>query len=424
MDEIIKILIVEADDTGMQAIRKNLADNGAVYFEEKTAVLLSEAIDLLNVAPVDLIVLDLYLPDSTGSITLKSIRSTVPSVPVIALLESGDADSVKNACGEILIHYVLKESGYVDRLPRVIHHVVHELHQIELAKGNQRFRSYIDYAPDGIFIADHTGRFIDVNLAACEMSGYTRDELLQMHTVDFIAAESRNDAALHFTATVSTGKAVADLWFITKKGEKRCLTINAVKISDKELIGFCREITIRKQMELTIRENEARFRAIAEYSYNAIGILNDSGRFVWVNHRFVELLGYSYDEIMSTNTFRDRLTPDSAEYVIGNFRKILAGDPCESYFNFSFFNKDNRLCYADMYMTDYVDKMEKKNLVIHFTDITERKLVDEKVKMQLQELLRWQDVILEREERIIELKDEINRLCGQLGQLPRYSRIT
>ena len=54
-------------------------------------------------------------------------------------------------------------------------------------------------------------------------------------------------------------------------------------------------------------------------------------------------------------------------------------------------------------------------------DITERKKAEEKIKSQLEELRRWQDVMLGREDRVQELKREVNDLCRRLGEDMRYS---
>jgi len=53
-------------------------------------------------------------------------------------------------------------------------------------------------------------------------------------------------------------------------------------------------------------------------------------------------------------------------------------------------------------------------------DITERKKAEDKSKEQLQELQRWYEVMLGRENRVLELKKEINDLLTQAGQPPRY----
>jgi PAS domain S-box-containing protein len=53
-------------------------------------------------------------------------------------------------------------------------------------------------------------------------------------------------------------------------------------------------------------------------------------------------------------------------------------------------------------------------------DITERKRVEADLAAQLEELRRWYVVTLGREERVLELKHEVNALLGEVGQPPRY----
>jgi hypothetical protein len=53
-------------------------------------------------------------------------------------------------------------------------------------------------------------------------------------------------------------------------------------------------------------------------------------------------------------------------------------------------------------------------------DITERKQAEKRITDQLQELQRWYDVMLDREDRVIELKKEVNDLLIQLGHPSRY----
>lgn len=50
----------------------------------------------------------------------------------------------------------------------------------------------------------------------------------------------------------------------------------------------------------------------------------------------------------------------------------------------------------------------------------ERRQAEEANRNQLQELRRWQEAMLDREERIMELKHEVNELLGQLKQASRY----
>ncbi len=54
-----------------------------------------------------------------------------------------------------------------------------------LRESEARFRTVVEYAVDPIFVHDCRGRLLDVNHVACEMLGYSRDELLTMNICDF-----------------------------------------------------------------------------------------------------------------------------------------------------------------------------------------------------------------------------------------------
>jgi hypothetical protein len=61
-----------------------------------------------------------------------------------------------------------------------------------------------------------------------------------------------------------------------------------------------------------------------------------------------------------------------------------------------------------------------ERLVVTFNDITERTRAQTQVTEQLDELRRWQQATVGREDRILELKKEVNDLLCKTGQSPRY----
>lgn len=54
-------------------------------------------------------------------------------------------------------------------------------------------------------------------------------------------------------------------------------------------------------------------------------------------------------------------------------------------------------------------------------DITESKRAEQELQTQLVELRRWQQATLGREDRVLELKHEVNKLCQRLGEPPPYA---
>ena len=54
----------------------------------------------------------------------------------------------------------------------------------EIQKSEIKFRRYIDNAPEGIFVANEKGSYVEVNKTACQMTGYSEEELLEMNIFD------------------------------------------------------------------------------------------------------------------------------------------------------------------------------------------------------------------------------------------------
>lgn len=68
--------------------------------------------------------------------------------------------------------------------------------------------------------------------------------------------------------------------------------------------------------------------------------------------------------------------------------------------------------------TIFARQIEKA--LLNAMNTTERKRAEEKIHQQLEELRRWQSVMLGREDRIIELKREVNELLEEIGKPIRY----
>ncbi len=115
-----------------------------------------------------------------------------------------------------------------------------------LGDSEKKWRSYVESAPMGIFIADRTGRYLDLNPAACRMSGFTEDELKGKSIPDLLAPECRSAGIEHFKQVAETGSAVGEYRFIHASGESRWWSVSAVRLDDAHLLGFAEDITHRR----------------------------------------------------------------------------------------------------------------------------------------------------------------------------------
>jgi PAS domain S-box-containing protein len=121
------------------------------------------------------------------------------------------------------------------------------------------YRTLVDHASDGFYLSDDQSIIIDVNRAACQMLGYSREELLGKHPREF-------DVGLDDAAIARLSRRVLDGETITFETlhRRRDGSIFPVEIRGRGfeqdgrrlLLALVRDITERKAVETTLREKE------------------------------------------------------------------------------------------------------------------------------------------------------------------------
>lgn len=119
--------------------------------------------------------------------------------------------------------------------------------QEELERSESRLRSYIESAPLAVFLADEEGRYRDVNPAACALTGYTRDELLEMTIKDFLAPEFQDRGMELHRELSGTGRLETEILGRRKDGTDFWASLSAVRLPEGGILGYCQDITVQKE---------------------------------------------------------------------------------------------------------------------------------------------------------------------------------
>lgn len=121
-----------------------------------------------------------------------------------------------------------------------------------------KFRTYIDTAPLGIFVANSKGEYTEVNKQACEMTGYQREELLHLSIKDLISPEDHERAIMSFYQTVNQGFSEGIFKAIRKDASYFWLSIVTSKIDEDNFIAFCQDVSQSISAKEEIRETNLR----------------------------------------------------------------------------------------------------------------------------------------------------------------------
>jgi len=159
-----------------------------------------------------------------------------------------------------------------------------------------------------LLIDPESGVIVDVNMAACDYYGYTRDELLAMHVWD-INVRGEEQVRLQLGRAASSERDYFQFRHMLASGEIRDVEVYTGPIeigSRKLLFSIIHDITERKRAEKALQQSEEKYRVIFDYAPVGIYQSTRDGRLVTANETLARMLGYdSVDELLTKNLDRD-----------------------------------------------------------------------------------------------------------------------
>ena len=194
MDKKLNVLVIEDSqvDAELNVAMLRRAGYDVTYQRVETS---EEMLQATTAVCWDIILSDYSMPHFTVLAALEIYHAEGRDIPFIVISGAIGEDKAVQIIRAGAHDYLLKSN--MTRFFTVVERELREAYNrrelialnTALAVSEEKYRSYIDNAPDGVFIVDETGRYIEVNDAACRITGYTKEELLQMSIADIIPKE-------------------------------------------------------------------------------------------------------------------------------------------------------------------------------------------------------------------------------------------
>lgn len=235
------------------------------------------------------------------------------------------------------------------------------------------YRSIMNEASEGIFIADLDGNYLDVNPAGCDLVGYTRDEVLTLALHDLM--EATPDIPSHIE-TMRQGASLLTERFIRRKdGSLFLAEISAKMLLDGCLLGIVRDITHRKQEEERLRY----LALILDKISSAVISTNAQLQIIHWNKAAEDLYGWPEREVLGLqvdDVCRTEFQGNSQQEA----RSVLAVEK-KWRGELKQYHRSGRELWVDASVTLLEDEsgIVTGGVAIN-TDITERKLAEEELR--------------------------------------------
>ena len=316
--------------------------------------------------------------------------------------------------------------------------------QEKMEVSEERFRRAFETSQNVLLLVNKTqGNILNFNESAQKLFGYSKEEFLEKKLWELgvikgpeefqaVVAKSERDGTVHYE----------EILVKTKQG----LGVSAeVFLVDREKVVQCniRDITDRKKADEALRESEEKYRILIQTLPYAVFEVDAQGKIVFVSDG-IKQLGYSSQELTGKN-FEEIVHPDDFEIVsrvivLPKYKGTVTGDAGSPklfdeqrtseritrhlqirLLRKSQNSKPGDFCYCEIDSTGKWDKPpEDKNKnflgsIGIIQDITERKNMEKDTLKRLYELEVFYKAGIGREERILELKKEIEELKTERG---------
>ena len=319
---VLRVLHLEDDPNDTLLAQETLAAEGLacelVRVDTRTAF-----VGELRKGGYGLILADYTLPTFDGLTALAIARETCPDVPFVVLSgtlgEELAIDTVKNGATDYVLKQRLARLAPAVRraLREAAEHAQRRRAEEALRESEERFRATFEQSAVGIAHVTPDGRFLRVNQRFADIVGYTPQELLQstlrglIYPEDFPADRANAQRLL----AGEIGAYSMEKRYVRKNSSLVWVSITVSAVRDARggcdyLIGVVQDITARREAEAAQQEAEQRLSQMLENVSALAGIVSSDECVTYCNPHFLQLAGWSRDEILGRNWIEVFVPPE------------------------------------------------------------------------------------------------------------------
>jgi len=292
--------------------------------------------------------------------------------------------------GEILTLEINSSIVYKDGKPVAVQGIARDITERKrtdeaLKRSEKEYRDLFENANDLIYTHDLRGNFTSLNRAGEKITGYSREEALEMNITDVVAPEFMPGAKQMIAEKLASGSSTSyELEIIAKSGKRvslelstRLITVDGLPVGVQ---GIGRDITSRKEAEASLHQAVSLFASTFESTADGIVVLNRDRKIEAYNQKFIEMWQVDPDTAATKDgkklaIFAAQQTKEPEQYLAGLER--LFRDPLAVSTEIIEF-KDCRI--YERYSQPQFLEGRPVGRVCCYRDVTEREQAEEKLR--------------------------------------------
>lgn len=425
-----KVLLVEDEQILALSLRDQLDQLGYKVIETITSGI--EAVQYAQEMLPDLILMDIILQGTIDGVEAARQIQSFYDVPIIYITSHSDHNIIERAKLTQPFGYLMKPIQLNEleaTIEMAFYKHQHEKKLRELNKKLQkeisdreqsnmalrsseerlkfseiRFRKLVEQSPLGIVVYSPQGRVKFSNEAVKIIHDLTdedvelirnnynilEDDQLESHEIIDHIKRGLTGEAIKIPA-IRYDPRKTKIFPQTQREEPCWLEVIIYPVNDdqgniREVVLIHHDITELKKIEEKLKESEKRFKAIFEQAGVGVALIDiQTGKFIDINQKYCDILGYGRDELMSM-TFEEITHPDDLENDVNHMNQLKSGEIKEFSIEKRYFHKNGSLVWGNRTVSPMWKIGEQSGFHIEVVeDITERKQAHEQIKTSLNE---------------------------------------
>jgi len=236
---------------------------------------------------------------------------------------------------------------------------------------------------DSLILLDREGNIASVNKAALDLSGYEKEELTGK-PIELLFRENNFKTTLLDKALKKEAIRNYELDFNTKTGDNIAVIFSSSTMLDRAggiigIVCIIQDNTQRKQAEETLKKSQQEFTSLFQSNPEATIYLDKDGNILNINNRFIELFGYTLEEIKGKNIDSGLVQPPDK---IKESKKLTEDALKENYISIETIRKKKDGTLFPVHVSGSPLHIDGKyhGLIGIYQDISERKGMEEKLE--------------------------------------------
>lgn len=390
MEKTLSFLYLEDSDLDVQIFSTTLLKEGLKH-KLVHARTRKEFVQAINDSSFDIIFSDYALPSFDGLSALEMVKNICPDTPFIIISGNIGEELAIETLKRGATDYVLK--SHFTRLIPSITRALNEKRAREKAKTDEGIKSRYDFIVNSsrsfLSLVDRNYTYEAINNAFCSAHNLVREEIIGKKLSEIWGEETFSSTIKrNFDSSFANREVHYQAWFETPRDGLRCYEVSFYPYRNEQgeithTVVDTSDITEKKKAEKTIRESEEKYRTLVERARDGIIILT-RGSIVFVNNFLLEITGYERSEVLG-QMFTRFIHPAFQGKAIEQYNRRSQQTNGPAIYETVLKGKGGREIFMEVNAITIKYSGEKAEMFI-LRDISERRLAEEKIRRQTEDL--------------------------------------